>query len=72
MIYSTIFSIGECNPHVSRQQDGRLQVYPTGVGGTVLIVTEDEWSQLVRAFDDYLKSEKAKIGWETSVPLNHC
>ena len=57
MISSSIWSSRNCDPVVREQQDGQLQVWPTGMGGIVLIMSKQDWMRLASCVADYLAQD---------------
>ena len=49
-----MWSSRECNPVVREQGNGELQVWPTGMGGIVLIMSKQDWMHLASFVADYL------------------
>ena len=53
MAYASVSDIGPLKPLVNRSADGKLFIYPMGVGGPLLAVTDDEWIELSSAVTDF-------------------
>ena len=58
MAYASVAESGPLKPHIHRQDDGKLQIWPIGVGGPLLVVTDVEWVELSSAVTDFRNGVK--------------
>jgi hypothetical protein len=55
MVSVSSHTLGPLTPVIYKQSDGKLQIYPSGMGGAVLMLTCEEWDQLSRAVTTFIE-----------------